>query len=130
MFFSVIDFLGFPPSIVAAAAVVAAAGESADLPETFYERVNKVILRFVKYILHLVRRKMAFGVHYSVLPVIYTRFYFGKFCRLKQCTFFFSFRYNIVRLLSFTHILCLNRQYAILGVKVKHERNALITKVF
>lgn len=50
MFFSVIDFLGFPPSIVAAAAVVAAAGESADMPETFYERVNKVISRFVKYI--------------------------------------------------------------------------------
>lgn len=87
--FSVIDFSGFPPSIVAAAAVVAAAGESADLPETFYERVNKVILRFVKYI-HLVRLKMAFGVHYVVLPVIYTRFHFGIFCRLKQCTLFFS----------------------------------------
>ncbi|KAE9447081.1 hypothetical protein C3L33_21018, partial [Rhododendron williamsianum] len=41
----VIDFLGFPPSIVAAAAVVAAAGESADLPDTFYERVNKERVR-------------------------------------------------------------------------------------
>ncbi|KAG5526292.1 hypothetical protein RHGRI_032542 [Rhododendron griersonianum] len=41
----VIDFLGFPPSIVAAAAVVAAAGESADLPETFYERENKERVR-------------------------------------------------------------------------------------
>ncbi|KAF7127253.1 hypothetical protein RHSIM_Rhsim11G0151800 [Rhododendron simsii] len=41
----VIDFSGFPPSIVAAAAVVAAARESADLPETFYERVNKEMVR-------------------------------------------------------------------------------------
>ncbi|XP_058190400.1 cyclin-D4-1-like isoform X2 [Rhododendron vialii] len=41
----VIDFSGFPPSLVAAAAVVAAARESADLPETFYERVNKEMVR-------------------------------------------------------------------------------------
>ncbi|KAH7834950.1 hypothetical protein Vadar_021314 [Vaccinium darrowii] len=40
-----IDFLGYPPSIVAAAAVVVAAGESADLPESFYGRVNKEMVR-------------------------------------------------------------------------------------
>ncbi|GFY89508.1 similar to CYCLIN D3;2 [Actinidia rufa] len=41
----VIDFLGFPPSAIAAAAVLSAAGESVDLPETFYGRTNKEMVR-------------------------------------------------------------------------------------
>ncbi|PSS29261.1 Cyclin-D4-1 like [Actinidia chinensis var. chinensis] len=41
----VIDFLGFPPSAIAAAAVLSAAGESIDLPETFYGRTNKEMVR-------------------------------------------------------------------------------------
>uniref|UniRef100_A0A5B6ZID3 Putative cyclin-D4-1-like isoform X1 n=1 Tax=Davidia involucrata TaxID=16924 RepID=A0A5B6ZID3_DAVIN len=48
----VIDFLDFPPSIIAAAAVLSAAGESVDflecadwLPESIYERVNKEMVR-------------------------------------------------------------------------------------
>ncbi|GER42132.1 cyclin d protein [Striga asiatica] len=38
----VIDFLGFPPSIVAAAAVIAAAGEGMDLPDTLDARISRV----------------------------------------------------------------------------------------
>ncbi|KAK9286613.1 hypothetical protein L1049_015013 [Liquidambar formosana] len=41
----VIDFLGFPPSAVAAAAVLSAAGESIDFPASFYEKVNKEMVR-------------------------------------------------------------------------------------
>ncbi|KAL6964131.1 hypothetical protein U1Q18_035188 [Sarracenia purpurea var. burkii] len=41
----VIDFLGFPPSTIAAAAVLSAAGDSVDVPETFYERANKEMVR-------------------------------------------------------------------------------------
>ncbi|XP_057464483.1 cyclin-D1-1-like isoform X2 [Actinidia eriantha] len=40
-----IDFLGFPPSAIAAAAVLSAAGQSVDLPETFYGRTNKEMVR-------------------------------------------------------------------------------------
>ncbi|XAR52935.1 hypothetical protein NMG60_11021271 [Bertholletia excelsa] len=40
-----IDFLGFPPSTIAAAAVISAAGESVDLPGTFYEIANKEMVR-------------------------------------------------------------------------------------
>lgn len=36
----VIDFLRYPPSVIAAAAVIAAAG-GVDLPESFYKKVNK-----------------------------------------------------------------------------------------
>ncbi|CAL5438198.1 unnamed protein product [Camellia sinensis] len=39
----VVDFLGFRPSTIAAAAVISAAGDGAVLPETFYERANRVI---------------------------------------------------------------------------------------
>ncbi|THG15899.1 hypothetical protein TEA_008934 [Camellia sinensis var. sinensis] len=39
----VVDFLGFRPSTIAAAAVISAAGDGAGLPETFYERANRVI---------------------------------------------------------------------------------------
>ncbi|XP_028079353.1 cyclin-D4-1-like [Camellia sinensis] len=42
----VVDFLGFPPSAIAAAAVLTAVGESVDLPEgVFYERANKEMVR-------------------------------------------------------------------------------------
>ncbi|KAA8536285.1 hypothetical protein F0562_028763 [Nyssa sinensis] len=48
----VVDFLGFPPSIIAAAAVISAAGDNVDfpadadwLPKPFYERVNKEMVR-------------------------------------------------------------------------------------
>ncbi|GMP38567.1 hypothetical protein CsSME_00009764 [Camellia sinensis var. sinensis] len=42
----VIDFLGFPPSAIAAAAVLTAVGESVHLPEGgFYERANKEMVR-------------------------------------------------------------------------------------
>uniref|UniRef100_A0A5B6ZGR0 Putative cyclin-D4-1-like isoform X1 n=1 Tax=Davidia involucrata TaxID=16924 RepID=A0A5B6ZGR0_DAVIN len=42
----VIDFLGFPPSIIAAAAVLSAAGDSVDLlPKPFHERINKEMVR-------------------------------------------------------------------------------------
>lgn len=39
---AVIDFLGFMPSAVAAAAVLSAAGEDSESPVEFHERVNKV----------------------------------------------------------------------------------------
>ncbi|XP_052184988.1 cyclin-D1-1-like isoform X2 [Diospyros lotus] len=42
----VIDFLGFRPSTIAAAAVLSAAGETVDAPEeAFYERANKEMVR-------------------------------------------------------------------------------------
>ncbi|XP_044488832.1 cyclin-D4-1-like [Mangifera indica] len=41
----VVDFLGFPPSTIAAAAVTTAAGESLDLPAGIDERVNKEMVR-------------------------------------------------------------------------------------
>lgn len=41
----VIDFLGFQPSVIAAAAVISAAGEGVDVPESYYEKVNKVLIR-------------------------------------------------------------------------------------
>ncbi|KAL7236427.1 hypothetical protein ACSBR1_019665 [Camellia fascicularis] len=42
----VIDFLGFPPSAIAAAAVLTAVGESVHLPEGgFCERANKEMVR-------------------------------------------------------------------------------------
>nr|GMC89591.1 cyclin-D4-1 isoform X2 [Ipomoea batatas] len=37
----VTDFLGFPPSVIAAAAVITAVGDATDIPESFYNRVNK-----------------------------------------------------------------------------------------
>lgn len=39
---AVIDFLGFRPSAIAAAAVLSAAGEGPESPVAFHERVNKV----------------------------------------------------------------------------------------
>lgn len=41
----VIDFLGYPPSTVAAAAVLCAAGESADSPVAFHERLTNEMVR-------------------------------------------------------------------------------------
>ncbi|GMQ01156.1 hypothetical protein CsSME_00047894 [Camellia sinensis var. sinensis] len=41
----VVDFLGFRPSTIAAAAVISAAGDGAGLPETFYERANREMVR-------------------------------------------------------------------------------------
>ncbi|XP_023739026.1 cyclin-D1-1 [Lactuca sativa] len=41
----VIDFLGFQPSVIAAAAVISAAGEGVDVPESYYEKVNKEMVR-------------------------------------------------------------------------------------
>ncbi|XP_031128753.1 cyclin-D4-1-like isoform X2 [Ipomoea triloba] len=38
----VTDFLGFPPSVIAAAAVITAVGDAMDIPESFYNRVDKV----------------------------------------------------------------------------------------
>jgi len=40
----VIDFLGFRPSVVAAAAVISAAGGGVDVPESYFEKVNKVLI--------------------------------------------------------------------------------------
>ncbi|KAK6159201.1 hypothetical protein DH2020_006515 [Rehmannia glutinosa] len=41
----VVDFLGFPPSVIAAAAVIAAAGDGVNLPDTFDERINREMVR-------------------------------------------------------------------------------------
>ncbi|KVH93352.1 Cyclin, C-terminal domain-containing protein, partial [Cynara cardunculus var. scolymus] len=41
----VIDFLKFRPSVIAAAAVISAAGEGVDVPENYYEKVNKEMVR-------------------------------------------------------------------------------------
>ncbi|CAI9104254.1 OLC1v1002889C1 [Oldenlandia corymbosa var. corymbosa] len=41
----VVDFLRFPPSVIAAAAVILATGNNVELPDTFYERVNKEMVR-------------------------------------------------------------------------------------
>ncbi|KAJ0010701.1 hypothetical protein Pint_33663 [Pistacia integerrima] len=41
----VVDFLGFPPSTIAAAAVLCAAGKSLDLPTSVEERINKEMVR-------------------------------------------------------------------------------------
>ncbi|XP_059653031.1 cyclin-D4-1-like [Cornus florida] len=41
----VIDFLGFRPSTIAAAAVICATGKSLDFSEPFYERLNKEMVR-------------------------------------------------------------------------------------
>ncbi|XP_019165483.1 PREDICTED: cyclin-D4-1-like isoform X2 [Ipomoea nil] len=41
----VTDFLGFPPSVIAAAAVITAVGDAMDIPESFYNRVNKEKVR-------------------------------------------------------------------------------------
>ncbi|GFP93322.1 hypothetical protein PHJA_001476600 [Phtheirospermum japonicum] len=37
----VIDFLGFPPSVIATAAVITAAGDGVDLPDTFDARISR-----------------------------------------------------------------------------------------
>lgn len=42
--------MSFSPSTIAAAAVILAAGEGADVPEMFYERVNKV--KFIIVVLY------------------------------------------------------------------------------
>ncbi|KAJ0744078.1 putative cyclin domain-containing protein [Helianthus annuus] len=39
----VIDFMRFRPSVIAAAAVVSAAGEGVEIPESYYEKVDKVL---------------------------------------------------------------------------------------
>lgn len=41
----VIDFLGFLPSTIAAAAVLSAAGGGIDFPDSLYEKINKVMVR-------------------------------------------------------------------------------------
>ncbi|KAI3774659.1 hypothetical protein L1987_49218 [Smallanthus sonchifolius] len=41
----VIDFLRFRPSVIAAAVVICAAGESVEVPESYYEKVNKEMVR-------------------------------------------------------------------------------------
>ncbi|KAI3445878.1 hypothetical protein Pfo_002543 [Paulownia fortunei] len=41
----VIDFLGFPPSVISAAAVISAAGEGVNLPDTFDQRINREMVR-------------------------------------------------------------------------------------
>ncbi|KAI3715964.1 hypothetical protein L6452_22961 [Arctium lappa] len=41
----VVDFLKFQPSVIAAAAVISAAGEGVDVPENYYEKVNKEMVR-------------------------------------------------------------------------------------
>ncbi|KAK2974466.1 hypothetical protein RJ640_018631 [Escallonia rubra] len=41
----VIDFLDFSPSIVAAAAVISAAGEGVVVPEDFYRRIDKEVVK-------------------------------------------------------------------------------------
>ncbi|KAK9060328.1 hypothetical protein SSX86_021032 [Deinandra increscens subsp. villosa] len=41
----VIDFLGFRPSVIAAAAVISAAGEGVVIPESYYAKVNKEMVR-------------------------------------------------------------------------------------
>ncbi|KAJ9537955.1 hypothetical protein OSB04_030688 [Centaurea solstitialis] len=41
----VIDFLKFRPSVIAAAAVISAAGKGVDVPESYYEKVNKEMVR-------------------------------------------------------------------------------------
>ncbi|KAI3815289.1 hypothetical protein L1987_14951 [Smallanthus sonchifolius] len=41
----VIDFLGFRPSEIAAAAVISAAGEGVEVPESYYGKVNKEMVR-------------------------------------------------------------------------------------
>ncbi|CAA0814240.1 Cyclin-D1-1 [Striga hermonthica] len=41
----VIDFLGFPPSVVAAAAAIAAAGEGMDLPDTLDGRISREMVK-------------------------------------------------------------------------------------
>ncbi|KAD2393146.1 hypothetical protein R6Q59_012768 [Mikania micrantha] len=41
----VIDFLGFRPSVIAAAAVISGAGRGVEIPEGYYEKVNKEMVR-------------------------------------------------------------------------------------
>ncbi|XP_071691882.1 cyclin-D1-1-like [Rutidosis leptorrhynchoides] len=41
----VIDFLRFRPSVIAAAAVKSVAGEGVEIPESYYEKVNKEMVR-------------------------------------------------------------------------------------
>ncbi|GFP88643.1 cyclin-d4-1 [Phtheirospermum japonicum] len=41
----VIDFLGFPPSVIATAAVITAAGDGVDLPDTFDARISREMVR-------------------------------------------------------------------------------------
>ncbi|PWA34851.1 cyclin-like protein [Artemisia annua] len=40
-----VDFLGFRPSVIAAAAVICVIGEGAEVPECFYQTVNKEMVR-------------------------------------------------------------------------------------
>ncbi|KAL6517505.1 hypothetical protein OROMI_033206 [Orobanche minor] len=41
----VVDFLGFPPSVIAAAAVITAAGDGVDLPDTLDARISREMVR-------------------------------------------------------------------------------------
>ncbi|KAG6409003.1 hypothetical protein SASPL_132032 [Salvia splendens] len=41
----VVDFMRFPPSVIAAAAAISSVGAGADLPDTFDERINREMVR-------------------------------------------------------------------------------------